>query len=113
MSTDIKKLEEMTVKVNKTIKKIHTSSYNSSLLVHPSELAEVRNVFDLASKTLKTNKIYFENYIEKAGYSSFHLSDTLDVLEQILEIIEKRNQSTKRRKNKREASAERNHDRAS
>ncbi|MCW8801753.1 MAG: hypothetical protein OQK81_00180 [Candidatus Bathyarchaeota archaeon] len=106
MSTEIKKLEEMTVKVNKKIEKIHTSSYNSSLLAHPSELAEVRKVLDLASKTLKANKVYFENNIEKAGYSSFHLSDTLDILGHILEIINKRNQSAKRQKNKRESSAE-------
>ncbi|MCW4022965.1 MAG: hypothetical protein ACOWW1_08010 [archaeon] len=105
MSADIKKLEEMTVKVNKKIEKIHTSTYNSSLLAHPSELAEVRNVLNLASKTFRENRIYFENNIEKAGYSSFHLSDTLDVLGQILDIVEKKNQSNKRRKLKREACA--------
>jgi hypothetical protein len=105
MSADIKKLEEMTVKVNKKIEKIHTSTHNSSLLAHPSELAEVRNVLNLASKTFRGNRIYFENNIEKAGYSSFHLSDALDVLGQILDIVEKKNQSIKRRKLKREACA--------
>jgi len=104
MSADIEKLKKMTTLVNKKIEKIHASSYNSSLLGHPSELAEVRNVLNLASQTLKGNKIYFENNIEKAGFSSFHLSDTLDVLGDILEIIEKRNQSTKRRKKARYAS---------
>ena len=106
MSSDIQKLEKMTAKVTAKIEKIHTSGCNSSLLAHPSELAEVRNVLSLASKTLKDNTIYLENNIEKAGYSSFHLSDTLDVLGHILEIIEKRNQSTQRRKNKRASSAE-------
>jgi len=106
MSTDIEKLKKMTVLINKKIEKIHTSSYNSSLLGHPSELAEVRNVLNLAGKTLKGHKIYFENNIEKAGFSSFHLSDTLDVLEYILEIIEIRNQTTKRRKIKRAVSDE-------
>ena len=72
MSVDIEKLKKMTALVNKKIKKIHTSSYNSSLLGHPSELAEVRNVFILAGKTLTGQKIYFENMIEKAGFSSFH-----------------------------------------
>ena len=107
MSRDFEKLKKMTALVNKKIKKIHTSSYNSSLLDHPSELAEVRNVLSLAGKTLTGHKIYFENMIEKAGFSSFHLSDTLDVLGHILEIIEIRNQTTKRRKNKRVVSAER------
>jgi uncharacterized membrane protein affecting hemolysin expression len=101
MSADIQKLEKITAKVTAKIEKIHTSGHNSSLLAHPSELAEVRNVLSLASKTLKDNTIYFENNIEKAGYSSFHLSDTLEVLGQILEIVEKKNQATKRWKTKR------------
>jgi len=88
MSIDFEKLKKMTALVNKKIKKIQASSYNSSLSSHPSELAEVRNVLTLAGKTLTGRKIYFENMIEKAGFSSFHLSDTLDVLEHILEIIE-------------------------
>jgi len=106
MSVDIEKLKKMTALLNKKIKKIHTSSYNPSLLDHPSELAEVRNVLILAGKTLTGHKIYSENMIEKAGFSSFHLSDTLDVLGHILEIIEIRNQTTKRRKIKRAVSAE-------
>jgi len=106
MNVDIEKLKKMTALVNKKIEKIHTSSYNSSLLGHPSELAEVRNVLNLASKTLTGHKIYFENNIEKAGFSSFHLSDTLDVLGHILEIIEIRNQTTKRWKIKRAVSDE-------
>jgi len=106
MSADTEKLKKITTLVNKKIEKIHTSSYNSSLRGHPSELAEVRNVLNLATKTLKGNKIYFENTIEKAGFSSFHLSDSLEVLGHILEIIEKRDQSTKRRKLKRAVSAE-------
>ena len=106
MSADIENLKKMTTLINKKIEKIHTSSYNSSLRGHPSELAEFRNVLNLATKTLRGNKIYFENTIEKAGFSSFHLSDTLEVLGQILEIIEKRNQSTKRRKLKRAISAD-------
>ncbi len=106
MSVDIEKLKKMTALVNKKIEKIHKSSYNSSLLGHPSELAEVRNVFILAGKTLTGQKIYFENMIEKAGFSSFHLSDTLNVLGHILEIIEIRNQNTIRRKTKRAVFAE-------
>ena len=96
----------MTVLVNKKIENIHTSSYNSSLLGHPSELAEVRNVLILAGKALTGHKIYFENMIEKAGFSSFHLSDTIDVLGHILEIIEIRNQTTKKRKIKKVIPAE-------
>ncbi len=106
MSVDIEKLKKMTALVNKKIEKIHKSSYNSSLLGHPSELAEVRNVLILAGKTLTGHKIYFENMIEKAGFSSFHLSDTLDVLEHILETIEIRNLTTKRRNNRKAVSAE-------
>ncbi len=106
MSVDVEKLKKMTALLNKKIEKIHTSSYNPSLLGHPSELAEVRNVLILAGKTLTGQKIYFENMIEKAGFSSFYLSDTLDVLGHILEIIEIRNQTTKRRKIKRAVSAE-------
>ena len=98
MSIDFEKLKKMTALVNKKIKKIQASSYNSSLSSHPSELAEVRNVLNIAGKTLTGRKIYFENMIEKAGFSSFHLSDTLDVLEHVLEIIEIRNLTTKRRK---------------
>ena len=106
MSVDFEKLKKKTALVNKKIEQIHTSSYNASLLAHPFELAEVRNVLILAGKTLTGQKIYFENMIEKAGFSSFHLSDTLDVLGHILEIIEIRNQTTKRRKIKRAVSAE-------
>jgi len=106
MNVDIEKLKKMTTLANKKIKKIHTSSYNSSLLGHPSELAEVRTVLNIASKTLTGKKIYFENMIEKAGFSSFHLSDTLDVLEHILDLVEITNQTTKRRKIKRAVSDE-------
>jgi len=98
MNIDFEKLKKMTALENKKIKKIHTSSYNPSLSSHPSELAEVRNVFNIAGKTLYGHKIYFENMIEKAEFSSFHLSDTLDVLEHILKTIEIRNLTTKRRK---------------
>ena len=106
MSVDIEKLKIMTALVNKKIEKIYTSSYDSSLLGHPSELAEVRNVIIFAGKTLTGHKIYSENMIEKAGFSSFHLSDTLDVLGHILEIIEIRDQKSKRRKTKRAVFAE-------
>ena len=106
MSIDIKKLEKMTVSVTKKIEEIHSSSYNSSLRIHPSELTEVRNVFNIASKTLTGQKVYLENLIEKAGFSSFRLSDTLDVLEHILELVEIRNLATKRRKIKRAVSDE-------
>ena len=83
---DNKKLKKMIELVNSKIKKIHASSYNSSLRSHPSELAEVRNVLKVASKTLPGHKIYFENMIEKAGFPNFHLSDTLNVLKHILEL---------------------------
>ena len=56
----------MTELINNKIKKIQASSYNSSLRSHPSELAEVRNILNIASKTLPGHKIYFENMIEKA-----------------------------------------------
>jgi len=86
---DIKKLKKMTELVNNKMKKIHSSNrYNSTLRSHPSELAEVRNVLNIASKTLPGHKIYFENMIEKAGFPNFYLSDTLDVLKHILAIIE-------------------------
>ena len=88
VNLDIKKLEKMTELVNSKVKKIHASGYNSTLRRYPSELAEVRNVLNIASKTLPGHKIYFENMIEKAGFSTFHLSDTLDILKHILEIIE-------------------------
>jgi len=104
MSADIKKLEKIASKVNTKIEKIHNQDYDSSLRAHPSELAEVRNVLTFASKTLRGNKVYFENNIEKAGYSSFHLSDTLEILKQILDRVEKRKQATKRLKTRREAS---------
>jgi len=84
---DIKELKKMTELVNSKMKKIHTSSYNSTLRSYPSELAEVRNVLNIASKTLPGHKIYFENMIEKAGFPNFYLSDTLDVLKHILEIL--------------------------
>ncbi|MEJ2244298.1 MAG: hypothetical protein P8X87_07235 [Candidatus Bathyarchaeota archaeon] len=98
MSADIRKLKKLTSKVAIKIEKIHNHSHDSSLRVHPAELAEVRNVLKVASKTLGGNKIYYENHIEKAGFSSFHLSDSLDVLGNILEIIEKRIQRTISRK---------------
>ena len=86
----IKKLKEMTVQVNTKIKKIHASTYNSTIRSHPSELAEFRNVLNIASKTLLGHQIYFKNMVEKAGFSNFYLSDTLDVLKHILELIELR-----------------------
>ena len=106
MPVDVEKLKKMTELVNKKIKKIHTSSSNLSLLSHPSELAEFRKVITFAGKILKTRKIYYENMIEKAGFSSFRLSDTLDVLGHILEIIEIRNQASIRRQIKRAVSDE-------
>ena len=104
MSSEIEKLKEMSELITKKIENIQTSTYDSSLRSHPSELAEVRKVITLAGKTLGGNKIYYENHIEKVGFSSFKLSDTLDILGSILELIEKRNQRTIRRK-KRTASA--------
>lgn len=98
MSADIRKLKKITSKVATKIEKIQNNSHDSSLRVHPSELDEVRNVLKVASKTLGGNKVYYENHIEKAGFSSFHLSDSLDVLRNILELVEKRNQRTIRRK---------------
>jgi hypothetical protein len=41
----------------------------------------------MASKTLPGQKIYFENIHEKAGFSTFRQSDTLDILEHILELL--------------------------
>ncbi len=87
VNLDIKELKKMTGLVNSKMKKIHSSSYNSTLRSYPSELAEVRNVLNIASKTLPGHKIYFENMIEKAGFPNFYLSDTLDVLKHILEIL--------------------------
>ena len=78
----------MTALVHNEIKKIHASTYNSTLHSYPSELAEVRNVLNIASKPLPGHKIYFENMVEKAGFSNFYLSDTLDILKHILELIE-------------------------
>ena len=83
---DIKELKKMTELVNSNVKKIRSSSYNSTLRSYPSELAEVRKVLKVASKTLPGHKIYFENMIEKAGFPNFYLSDTLDVLKHILEL---------------------------
>ena len=78
----------MTELVNNKVKKISASnSHNSTLRRYPSELTEVRNVLNVASKTLPEHKIYFENMIEKAGFSNFHLSNTLDVLKHILELL--------------------------
>jgi len=105
MSADIRKLEKMASKVNAKIKKIYNDDHDSSLRTHPSELAEVRNVLTVASKTLRGNNVYFENNIEKAGYSSFHLSDTLEILKQILDRVEKRKQATIRLKTRRDASS--------
>lgn len=104
MSVNINNLEKIASKVITKIKKIQSDSYDSSLRGHPSELAEFKNVITVASKTLKRDKIYFENHIEKAGYSSFHLSDALEILRQILDTIEKRKRATKRRKNKKATS---------
>ncbi len=78
----------MTDLVNDKMEKIHVSGYNSTLRSYPSELAEVRNVLKVASKTLPKHKIYFENMVKKSWFSTFYLSDTLDVLKHILELIE-------------------------
>ena len=78
----------MTALVHNNIKKIHASTYNSTLRSYPSELAEVRNVLNIASKPLPGPKIYFEKMVENAGFSNFYLSDTLDILKHILELIE-------------------------
>ena len=78
----------MTELVNNKMKKISSANrYNSTLPRYPSELSEVRNVLNIASKTLPENKIYFENMIEKAGFPNFYLSDTLDVLKHVLELL--------------------------
>ena len=53
----------MTALVHNKIKKIHASTYNSTLHSYPSELAEVRNVLNIASKPLPGHKIYFENMV--------------------------------------------------
>ena len=98
MSSEIEKLKKMSELITKKIENIQTSTYDSSLRSHPSELAEVREVITLAGKTLGGNKIYYENHLEKAGFSSFKLSDTLDFLETVLERIEKRNQRAIKRK---------------
>ena len=85
---DIKKLKKMTELVNNKMEKISSSNhYNSTLRRYPSELSEVRNVLKIASKTLPEHKIYFENMIEKAGFPNFYLSDTLDVLKHVLELL--------------------------
>ena len=85
---DNKKLREMTELVKNKMEKISASnSHNLTLRRYPSELAEVRNVLNIASKTLPGQKIYFENMIEKAGFSNFYLSDTLDVLKHVLELL--------------------------
>ena len=91
VNLSIKQLKKMTALVHTKIKKIHASNYNSTLRSYPSELAEVRSVLNFASKTLTGHKIYFENMVEKAGFSNFYLSNTLDVLMHILELIEIRN----------------------
>ena len=78
----------MTELVKNKMEKISASnSHNLTLRRYPSELAEVRNVLNIASKTLPGQKIYFENMIEKAGFSNFYLSDTLDVLKHVLELL--------------------------
>ena len=85
---DVKKFKKMTELVNNKMKKISSSNrYNSTLRRYPSELSEVRNVLNIASKTLPEHKIYFENMIEKAGFPNFYLSDTLDVLKHVLELL--------------------------
>ncbi|PVX25057.1 MAG: hypothetical protein CW691_05795 [Candidatus Bathyarchaeum sp.] len=87
---DNKKLKKMTELLNNKLKKLDSApSNNSTLRRHPSELAEFRNVLEITSKTIPGQKIYFENMIEKAGFSTFYLSDALDVITHVLEIIEK------------------------
>ena len=85
---DVKKLKKMTELVNNKMEKFSSSNrYNSTLRRYPSELSEVRNILNIASKTLPGHKIYFENMIEKAGFPNFYLSDTLDVLKHVLELL--------------------------
>ena len=89
IKTDIKKLKKITKLLNKKIKKNYSSTgYDSSLRGNTSELVEVRNVLKIASKIFPSYRIYFENMYEKAGFSTFHQSDTLNILEQILELCE-------------------------
>ena len=72
-----KKLKERTEVLDNRLKKSHSStSYTSTLRSNPSDLEEVRNVLEIASKILPSNRIYFENMIEKVGFSNFYISDT-------------------------------------
>ena len=85
---DRKKLKELTeLIINKIEKNCSSTGYNLTLRRNPSDLAEVRNVLKIASKTIPGHKIYFENMYEKAGFPNFYQSDTLDVLKHILELL--------------------------
>jgi hypothetical protein len=71
------------------MKKVHLSTgYNSTLRSNTSDLEEVRNILKIASKTLPGHKIYFENLYEKVGFPNFYQSNTLDVLQHILELLQ-------------------------
>ena len=86
---DTKKLKKMTELLNNRMKKVHSSTdYNSTLRSNTSDLEEVRNILKIASKTLPGHKIYFENLYEKAGFPNFYQSNTLDVLQHILELLQ-------------------------
>ena len=83
-----KELKELTeLIIDKMEKSCSSTGCNLTLRRNPSDLAEVRNVLKLAGKTLPRHKIYFENRYEKAGFSNFYQSDTLDVLKHILELV--------------------------
>ena len=85
---DFKKLKKMTELLNNRLEKNYSlNGYNFTLRSNASELAEVRNVLKIASKTLPGHKIYFENMYEKAGFPTFYRSDTLDLLKHILELV--------------------------
>jgi len=85
---DRKKLKKMTkLLINMMEKKYSSTGYNKTLRSNPSDLAEVRNVLNLASRTIPMHKIYFENMCEKAGFPNFYQSDTLDVLKHVLELL--------------------------
>ena len=71
------------------MKTIHSSTdHNLTLRSNKSDLEEVRSILKLARKTIPGHKIYFENLYEKAGFPNFYQSNTLDVLQHILELLQ-------------------------
>jgi hypothetical protein len=83
-----KQLKNLTELIINKLEQNHSSTgYNLTLRRNPSDLAEVRNVLKIASKTLPGHKIYFENMYEKAGFPNFYQSETLDILKHILELL--------------------------